>query len=127
MAKNDSNIWIILVIVVIFIVVVTGGLGVFWKIGGDKPVFENAYTDPSYLIPNNNENKEAKIIYEIHNPTLLDFIGKVEFLFDDDCLYMYEKNQQVSAKSKSNQAFNKVIRVADVSRNVDLQVNSLRS
>lgn len=111
--------WIIGGILVIILLIASGGSFFIFNTGGNKPIFKDAYVDPTYLIPTATDSARAIIIYEIKNPTLLDFSGNVEFSYDKDCLNIHTTEQQVDVKSKSNQAFNKDVQTVNTNRYSD--------
>ncbi len=120
MNKKGDTIKIVIIIVVALIAlgVITG---YFASNSSSKtPLLETVRVEPVSLTPNTITPEKATITFQINNPTLIDYSGKTEFVYDEDCLSTSQKYKDVFAKSQSKSAFQQIITIKSIDWNNNL-------
>lgn len=81
--------------------------------GKNSPFLETIQISPPAIISGSSSStsNQATLSFEVNNPTVVDFSGKVEFVYDTDCLDTYYVTKNVFAQSQRKQAFSQIFNI----------------
>jgi len=92
-----------------------------------NPFFKDARAEPTFVVPNHEAKKSADIVYEISNPTNIDFAGKTNLVYDTECFTVYPPSQEVEIPAKDARGYSISITAQSTNRRGDLPDNCYKT
>jgi hypothetical protein len=105
MNKRASLPTIVVVIIVVLGLALTSSVIKNINLMNMKPTIKSLSINPTFIIPSYSAKNSADILAIITNPTDIDFRGKIQFIYDTDCLTIWQNPKDVSVNSKSENSF----------------------
>jgi len=103
--KKKGQAQVVLIVIIIILAIALLGSGIYINdLLKTKPHFEKVSVNPEFIIPNDNNRNSADVLFIINNPTNIDFRGRIQIIYDEDCFSVYGVDQdvEVGAKNKNS-------------------------
>jgi hypothetical protein len=108
MQKKGATPVIVIIIIAVLVIALIGSGFYINDLLKTKPYIKEISTTPTFIIPTDNNKDSADIFFIIDNPTDIDFSGKIQFIFDQDCFNLWQ-NEDIMINAKGENSFTRSI------------------